>query len=134
MRVSMGRAVQCVKDKISFQSDSIYGRWDGNERYVVYAANNLPLYVYERVSDKWYRNSSEMAATYLELESQWDVRPDAPCDDINTHEDMTSLAAGGVINMIEAREDRRRMRAVHANFVQTIQNYFGTNNFPTQFP
>lgn len=139
MKVDMKRARECVREKIAFRGNNVFARWEATQHggpcdlYVVYSyGEHWPLYVYEQMTGVWYRNTEKSSPTTSRHSTQ--LHPGVPCVDIEKNEDMTSLAVGGVVYMIEAREDRRRMRAVHDNFVQTIQKYFGKNNFPTQYP
>ena len=137
MRVSMGRAVQCVREKIAFRGRNVFARWEATQHggpcdlYVVYSyGEHWPLYVYEQMTGVWYRNTEKSSSTTSRHSTQ--LHPGVPCVDIERTEDMTALAVGGVVYMIEAREDRRRMRAVHDTFTQNIRRHF--SNFNTQTP
>jgi hypothetical protein len=133
MKVDMKRARECVREKTTFRGNNVYALWHSSKEggpcdlYVVcsYGAH-WPLYVYEQMTGVWYRNTEKSSPTTSCHSTQ--LHPGVPCVDIEKNEDMTSLAFGGVVYMIEAREDRRRMRAVHDTFTQNIRRHFSNFN------
>lgn len=106
---------------------SIYGRWEDigtgetdrmrKALYVVYSyGSHHPLYVYERSTGKWYRNTEKYSSTTSRHLTQ--AHPGVECEDIATTEEMMALAEGGVLHLIEMREwQRKRME-----YIETAQS------------
>lgn len=87
--------------------------------YVVYSYGpHHPLYVFERSTGKWYRNTEKYSRTTSRHSSQAHPGSDIPMEDIASSDEMRALAEGGVLRLIEEREWHRK----RLEYIETAQS------------
>jgi len=70
-----------VDNKKPFEGSNLFGEWFDDQFYVVFSYGyHFPIYVYNKLDNKWYKNTNKYSITTSKHQSQ--AMPSCECTDL----------------------------------------------------